>query len=66
MTDEEVRDESGALIGHVVPHPRMLGYWLAMWKPRTPRDCGMKRYRTRRGAENRVHREWLSAPTASD
>ncbi len=43
--------------GEVVPHPRMEGYWLAMWKPHGPGDCGFKRYKTQRGALRRVARE---------
>lgn len=60
---EEIRTggDIGHIIGHVVRHPRIAGYWLAMWPPLTPRDCGMKKYKTRRGAVSRVRREWAAA-----
>ena len=53
----EVRLDGNGVIGHVGPHPRMPGFWMAVWKPRNIHDCGMKRYKTRKGAENRVVRE---------
>jgi len=52
----DVFDQAGALIGAVVPHPRIEGMWMAMWKPTNHRDSGMKKYKTRRGAIRRVER----------
>ena len=57
LEEYEVRDERGELIGGAVPHPRMEGYWLAVWAPHDWRDCGIKRYKTRSGAIARVRRE---------
>jgi len=49
-------DASGQWVGAVVPHPRIEGYWMAMWKPADFRDSGMKRYKSWRGAVARVQR----------
>ncbi len=53
----DVLNAQGSRIGAAVPHPRMPGMWLAMWKPRDWRDSGMKRYKTRKGAIARVQKE---------
>lgn len=49
-----VTDKAGIYVGDAVPHPRIEGMWMAMWKPLHAGDCGMKRYKTRRGAIRRV------------
>ena len=58
MTDQTkttagVRDwhaPDGSWLGAVVHHPRIEGYWMALWRAVDHRDCGMKRYKTWKGA----------------
>lgn len=45
---EVVRD--GKSIAGAFPHPRIIGWWLAIAPPLDWRDSGMKKFRTRRGA----------------
>jgi len=44
----------GKSVAGVVLHPRMEGFWMAVYPPANRRDSGMKRYKTRRGAVGRV------------